>query len=58
MTTEQLARLQEWVQEVKDCHNGNSTWTHTEWCDYVDAWTGTDGYIKNGGERPPRPHPL
>lgn len=59
MFEDQLTRLQEFVQEMKDCHNGNATWTHTEWCGYVEAWTNAStGYVKNGGERPIRVHPL
>jgi hypothetical protein len=60
MTAEQYARLAEYVQEMKDCQELCGEWTAQEWQDYNDAWIDCDnnfnGYVKNGGVRPTRPH--
>lgn len=56
----QLERLAEYIQEMKDCQSLSNEWTEQEYCDYINEWidpdNNFDGYVKNGGVRPPRPH--
>lgn len=59
MTAEQLARLAEYVQEMKDCQSFCHEYTEQVWCDYNEEWikpsNNFSGYVKDGGDRPTRP---
>jgi len=59
-TTEQEQRFADFLSEIQECQDEIGDWTMYEYCEWLKQWVDKDnsynGYVKQGGVRPHRPH--